>query len=303
MRKELSVSIIIPVWNGRKLLEKNLPSIIKASNNPKNKISEIILVDDASPDDSIQFVNENYKKQVRIVRLKRNRGFAGAVNMGVYASSSPLICLLNMDVIPEKNFLESVFKLFDDKDVFAVGLHEKGYGPAVAQFQNGYIGYKPGNESNSIQESMWASGGSSILKRSLWIKLKGLDEELYSPFYSEDVDLGYRAWKRGYKILWDPNARVEHKHESVINPEMFAKRYLIFIKERNILLLTQKNLTSQRLWKKHKREIFKRVIRHPGYLRVLYAAWQNREVVRRRREKELKQTKVSDEAIFERFEK
>src|SRR5690606_28026085 len=110
----------------------------------KNNIGEIILVDDASPDDSINYVKQHFKDAVRIVRLKRNRGFSGAVNMGVYASKFPLICLLNMDVIPEENFLENIQDHFLNKDVFAVTLHEKGNGPAIGKFDSGYIGYERG---------------------------------------------------------------------------------------------------------------------------------------------------------------
>ena len=297
----MKVSIIIPVWNGRNLLEKNLPSVIIAAGNAKNNIGEIILVDDASPDDSVEFLMQNYKDKVRVVRLKNNRGFSGAVNMGVYAAKFPLLCLLNMDVIPEKSFLETSVPLFEDKNVFAVTFHEDGYGPAVGNFINGFFQHKPGPEKNVIQESFWASGGSAIYRRSTWLKLKGLDEEMFSPFYWEDVDIGYRAWKRGYRVLWDPNARVAHKHESVINADYFARRYLNSVKERNYLLFQWKNITSDALWRRHKRSLYRYILRHPGYLKIVFLAWQKRELVRSRRAREKRQTKVSDEAIFARF--
>ncbi len=298
----MKVSIIIPVWNGKALLEKNLQRVIEAKDNELNNIAEIILVDDASPDDSIDFVKKNFRDKVRIVRLKKNRGFSGAVNMGVYASKHPLICLLNMDVIPEKNFLKSVHPLFQDNDVFAVTLHEVGYGPAIGSFSKGFFQHKSGKEKNKAQESMWASGGSAVFRRHIWIKLKGLDEELFSPFYWEDVDIGYRAWKRGYKILWDPNSKVTHKHESVINPDSFARRYIQSVKERNYLLFQWKNITSDALWKKHKKYLYRYILKHPGYLRVAFNAWKKRNIVRDRREKEKRQSKVSDEAIFSRFQ-
>lgn len=297
----MKVSIIIPVWNGRALLEKNLPSIINACDEEKNNIGEIILVDDASPDDSIDFIKKNYKEKVRLVRLKQNRGFSGAVNMGVYAAKFPLICLLNIDVVPEKNFLETTGRLFEDRSVFAVTLHEEGNGPAIGNFINGFFQHRPGKEKKEVQESLWASGGSAVFRRSMWIKMKGLDEELFSPFYWEDVDLGYRAWKRGYKILWDPNAMVTHKHESVINADYFARRYLTSIKERNYLLFQWKNITSEALWKKHKKSLYRYTLRHPGYLRIIFLAWQQRDLVKKRREKEIRQSKVSDEAVFARF--
>lgn len=297
----MKVSIIIPNWNGRQLMEKNLPHVLTAAKNAKNEIAEIIVVDDASPDNSLEFLKENYAKDIRIVQLKKNRGFSGAVNMGVYAAKFPLICLLNIDVLPSKNFLESVHQLFDDKKVFAVSLHEDGHGPAIGEFRDGFFHHRPGKEINSVQESMWASGGSAVFRRSLWIKLKGLDETLYSPFYWEDVDLSYRAWKRGYKILWDPKAKVNHVHESVINSDSFNKNYLNLIKERNYLIFNWKNITSDSLRKKHKKELFRYILRHPGYIKVYIEAWKRREEIERKREKEIKQSTVSDEAIFARF--
>lgn len=297
----MKISIIIPVWNGKILLEKNLPIVLKAVDNPKNNIAEVILVDDASPDDSIDFVKQNFKDKVRVVRLKKNRGFSGAVNMGVYASKHPLICLLNMDVLPSTDFLEKMQEHFQQKDVFAVTLHEEGYGPAVGAYIKGFFTHRPGVENNEVQESMWASGGSAVFKRSIWLKLKGLDEELFAPFYWEDVDIGYRAWKRGFRILWEPRAKVLHKHESVINSDSFSRKYLQSIKERNYLLFMWKNFTSDALWKKHKWHLYRYTLRHPGYLRVVYAAWKKRDVIKKRREIEKKQCKTSDEAIFSRF--
>ena len=299
----MKVSIIIPNWNGRALLEKNLPLVLSAADKASNEITEVIVVDDSSPDDSVEFVKKNYNKQVRLVQLKRNKGFAGAVNMGVYAAKSPLICLLNIDVVPQVGFLNSIHELFKDEAVFAVTLHEKGYGPAVGGFDNGFIVHKPGRETGEVQESFWASGGSAVFKRSVWLKLKGLDDELFSPFYWEDVDLGYRAWKRGYKILWDPKAMVEHKHESVINADYFSKRYLNSIKDRNYLLFNWKNITSGPLWKKHKLALYKYILRHPGYLRIVFMAWAKKDVLKKKREKEKRHSKVSDEAIFARFNK
>ncbi len=301
MQIKFSVSLVIPNWNGLSLLEKNLPHWIKAKNFSGNHISEIVIVDDKSTDDSLFFLRKNYSKEVKIVAHKVNRGFSSAVNTGVRTAKSQLVCLLNTDVIPSNDFLVSVVKDFNDDKVFAVSLHERGYGYAKALFESGFVVHRPGSEKNKPVESFWASGGSCVVRRDIWMELGGFDEKLFSPFYWEDVDLGYRAHKRGYKVLWEPNARVIHKHESVINEKSFRRSWLNLIKERNHLLLNWKNLTSPALFKKHKIGLRKRILTHPGYLKVFIAALLKYSDVKMARDREKKESTVSDESVFAKF--
>lgn len=295
------VSIIIPNWNGRSLLEKNIPFWIKSMENTKNQIGEIILVDDKSKDDSVNFVKKNYPK-IKLVSHKINRGFSATCNTGVRLARYPIICLINTDVIPSENFLEKVLPHFLDKKVFGVSLHEKGYGYATGKFSSGFIIHSPGSEKNVVSNTFWVSGGSGVFRRSEWIKLGGFDEKIFSPFYWEDVDLSYRALKRGFKLLWEPRAHVVHEHESVINRNNFKMWKVNLIKERNYLLFNWKNLTSSNLFKKHRRGLIKRLTTHPGYLKVVIAALFKLGEVQKLRKKERKEEKVSDEAIFGSFE-
>ncbi len=257
------VSIVIPNWNGKNLLEKNLPAVIAAAQYKKNNILEVIVVDDGSTDESVKFLTKNYKRQIRLFQHTKNRGFSSACNMGVRMAKGKIICLLNTDVIPEKNFLVKALDQFSDKQVFAVGLHEYGSGPATATFKGGIFSHKNFGEINENRMSMWASGGSALFRRKTWMDLKGLTEDLYAPFYWEDVDLSYRAWKRGYKVMWDHTALVTHKHESVINEKNFQKKHMNVIKERNELLFIWRNITSQTLFRKHIQGLVTRVVAHP----------------------------------------
>jgi len=295
----MNTTIIIPNFNGEELLAKNLPSVLVAKKYKKNKISEIIIVDDGSTDNSVKFLKESYGRQIKLIVHKVNRGFAASINTGVRMAKTELVCLLNSDVIPQKDFLERMSENFNDEKVFGVSLHEKGFGYAKGKFKNGFVVHVGMSESKKIEESFWASGGSCVLRRSIFMELKGMDEELLSPFYWEDVDLSYRAQKRGFKILWDPYSHVIHQHEATM--KKLNQKNLQRIKERNYLLFNWKNITSNTLMRKHTFALFKKVIRNPGYLRIVLMAKKRYGKMIELRKKEIKETIVSDEAVFAKF--
>lgn len=293
----MRVSIIIPNFNGAQLLSDNLPFIKEAMKNSKNKILEVIVVDDGSTDNSIE-VLKGYD-WVKIIKHKVNRGFSSTVNTGVRGSKGSLIALLNTDVRPMTNFLESAIKHFDDKRVFGVSLHEKGYGWSKGKFRDGFIVHEPGSETKSFHQSFWASGGSAIFNKETWTDLGGLDERLFSPFYWEDVDISYRAQKRGFTVLWDPEAMVLHNHESTISK--LKRKHVSRIQERNHLIFIWKNLTSTRLFRKHILALLRRTLNHPGYIRIVLMAMLRLPKIISARNKESRESKVSDEAILARF--
>lgn len=290
---------MVPNFNGKSLLEKNLQSLILAKKNKKNKIKEIIIVDDASRDDSVDYLKKNFKDEVKLVVHKVNRGFASSVNTGARTAKGDFVCLLNTDVIPSHDFLETMEEDFKDEQVFAVSLHEKGYGYAFGKFKDGYIVHGGVPESAKVENTFWANGGSGVFRRETWMELKGMDEAVLSPFYWEDIDLSYRAWKRGYRVLWDPRANVIHEHEATM--KKLNQTYVNRIRERNQLLFIWKNLTSSNLIKKHTIAVFKRVLRHPGYLRIVLMARKRFKEVKDARNVELRETRVSDEAVFAKF--
>ena len=294
----LKVSVVIPSFNGEKLLKKNLPYLLRAMGNLSNFIKEIIVVDDGSSDNSVDLIKNKFP-QVKLVRHKINRGFSASVNLGVKIAKGDLVCLINNDVIPENNFLANTLGHFEKEDTFAVSLHEEGYGWAEGVFREGYIMHSPGKEDTKVHSTFWVNGGSGVFRKSLWKKLGGMDDKLLSPFYWEDLDICYRAIKRGLKLYWEPRARVLHKHETTISK--FPKKYVERIRERNHLLFIWKNLTSQSLFRRHVTGLFKRLARPPGYLRIVLVALLRLREVKRARRKEKKETIVSDEAIFASF--
>jgi GT2 family glycosyltransferase len=298
LNQKLNVTVVVPNYDGYDLLKKNLPAVMKAKNYIKNNIIEVIVVDDKSKDKSVELLKKDFA-EVRIIKHKENRGFSASVNTGARSAEGRFICLLNTDVVPEKNFLVSALKYFENTNIFAVSLHEQGFGWAKGNFEKGFIVHEPGKENEAVHESFWASGGSAVFRRNIWMKLGGMDEDLFK-FYWEDVDLSYRAQKRGYKILWDPNARVIHKHESVTSVR-FSKRQLSQMQETNQLVFIWKNLTSVNLFRKHIAGLVQRITKNPGYLVIVFRALGKISEVRKKRKKEKKESKISDEAIFAKF--
>jgi GT2 family glycosyltransferase len=299
--EKVEFSIIIPTWNGKKLLQKNLPKVVEAVSDQK---AEIIVVDDGSTDGTAAYLKNLKPKSsmIRIIRLKENQGFASACNLGVKNSSGKIVVLLNNDVIPEKGFLKPLQKDLSDPKVFAVSCNEVGGkwgGPPRANFENGFLHYTPGKKTKKTVHSLWASGGSAAFDRKTWFKLGGFDL-LFSPFYWEDIDLSYRAWKRGYRVLWEPESRVSHRHESTIS--RLSESYVSLIKQRNELLFLWKNITSPKLILEHKKFLLKRAIKHPGYFRVVLSALVKLpQVLARRREgrrEGRKQAQLTDRQIL-----
>jgi GT2 family glycosyltransferase len=296
--KTKSISIIIPNYNGEELIGKHMPHVIKAYQNEKNNIREIIVVDDASKDRSITLIKKFFP-QVKVYRHKKNRGFSSSVNTGARYAKGELLCLLNTDVSPSSQFLYAVIPHFDDEHMFAVSLHEEGYGWAKGYFRNGFIDHQGGPESQKTHDTFWASGGSAVFNRKKWWELGGLDEKNLSPFYWEDFDICYRAAKRGWKIIWEPKAKVVHQHEATTSK--IPKVYKTRIQERNQLIVIWKNITSKVLFRKHIRHLIRRCISHPGYLRIVYMSLQKLPTIYQARRREKKESKVSDEAIFAKY--
>ena len=297
IQRRLNVSIIIPTFNGRDLLAKNLPYIGKIL--ASNAADEVIIVDDGSCDDSAKFVKENYPT-FRIIRHKVNRGFLAAVNTGVRSSRGEFSVLLNNDVHPDINFLKKVYPFIKSRnDIFAVSFHEKGYGWAGGRMEDGFIVHTAGSEGKVPHTSFYANAGGAIYRRAVWIEIGGMDEHVYSPYYWDDIDLSYRALKRGYEIYWHPDAYVSPNLSATIGKLPGTK--VSRIQERNQLLFIWKNITSANLFRKHLIGLSKRVAKHPGYFVIFLMAISKLGVVLKQRKKEKKEAKVSDEAILSKF--
>lgn len=239
----MKVSVIIPNRNGARLLQKNLAAVLAAA-----KGTEVIVVDDASTDDSLEILKKRFPS-VRVAHKAHHDGYASTVNAGVREALGEIVLLLNTDVRPEKDFLAPLLKHFDDQRVFAVGCMEKSLeggrtvirGRGEAKWEKGFFIHWRGEVDKTT--TAWVSGGSGAFRKSVWEKLGGMDT-MYDPFYWEDIDISYRARKAGYRILFEPKSVVAHEHEAGVIKQEYSTTKVKSIAYRNQFLFIWKNLSD-----------------------------------------------------------
>jgi GT2 family glycosyltransferase len=244
MKKTKSVSVVIPNWKKLPLVN-HLPAVIKAC--PR---AEIIVVDDASPDDTAVYLRNHFPR-VKVIVNRQNERFAVSCNNGFKAARGEIVVLLNSDVAPKPDFLKPLVKHFDDPAVFAVSCLEidrqgQFSGRNRCAFKRGFFVHQAAPV--TAGENCWATGGSSAFDRQKYLQLGGMDP-LYKPAYWEDIDLSWQARERfGWKILFEPKSRVYHNHETT-NVSVFGQRQMELMSRRNQFLFVWKNIRGRRLVK------------------------------------------------------
>ena len=254
----MNLSVVIPTYKNKEMLLKNLQL-----NLPFLKECEIIIVNDF-PSESIKKDLEQFAG-ITVIENKKNLGFGGAVNIGVNAATKDYVMLLNNDVILTDESYTKAFKHFeDDNNLFAVSFAQKEKDGSIVgknkiYWQNGFFQHSKADNLD-FGSNAWAEGGSCIVDKKKYIELEGFDL-VFAPFYWEDVDLSYRAWKKGYTVLFDPNILVEHHHESTVG-KYFDKSKVESIAFRNQLLFIWKNINDKQLISEHHRTIAKHLVKY-----------------------------------------
>jgi len=242
----MSISVVIPNYNGERILKKNLPKVFDAVGK-----AEIIVVDDASVDGSLEVLN-GFKSRLNVIKNENNLGFSSSINKGVKQAKGDIIILLNTDVVPEKKFLSPLICHFKDENVFAVGCMDKSIegdrvvlrGRGIGEWKKGFLVHSKGEIEKT--STFWVNGGSSAFRKSIWEKLGGFNE-LYNPFYWEDIDLSYRGLKSGYKILFESKSVVIHEHEKGAIKSTYSNLEVKTIAYRNQFIFVWKNITDLNL--------------------------------------------------------
>ncbi|MBI3894520.1 MAG: glycosyltransferase [Acidobacteria bacterium] len=258
-----NASIVIPNWNGKDLLEKFLPTVLAACQSS----DEVIVVDNASSDGSAEFVRQRFP-QVRLLPMPRNLGFGGGANAGVQAARHRIVVLLNNDMRATPDFLAPLLNGFTDNDVFAVSAQiffsdpsrrREETGLTTGRFEKGFVrvGHAIDDQIDRIYPIFYAGGGSTAYDREKFLALGGFDP-LFEPFYVEDTDLSYGAWRKGWKVLYQPQSRLYHEHRATIGKHYTPEAIRVYLQKNNVLMV----------WKNihHWRWLLQHLVRLYGHL-------------------------------------
>lgn len=249
------IGIVILNWNGRNLLEKFLPSVVTHS---KRDWAEVIVADNASTDDSIEFIEREYPT-LRLIKLDKNYGFADGYNKALDQLDHEYFVLLNSDVEVSENWLDSIYQQFENNsDIAAAQPKIKAFNKKsdfeYAGAAGGYIDYlgypfcrgrildaieEDKGQYNQNAEVFWASGAALFIRSEIYKSIGGLDADFFA--HMEEIDLCWRIKNQGYRIICDTNSTVYHVGGATLPNHSSRKLFLNF---RNNLLMLYKNLPS-----------------------------------------------------------
>ena len=246
-------AIVILNWNGEKFLRQFLPSLIE---NTNSKIARICIIDNASTDNSLQFVAENFP-QIQIVKLDKNYGFAGGYNRGLKEIEAEYFMLLNSDVEVPNNWIEPLVELMDSDKTIGI------CGPKLIDYNNrskfeyagaagGYIdkyGYPfcrgrlfesletDNGQHDTREDCLWISGAALFIRSEIFFKVGGFDDDFFA--HQEEIDLCWRVQNSGYRVVCEPKSKIFHVGGGALPKSNPFKTFLNF---RNNLYLIVKNM-------------------------------------------------------------
>ncbi|GAB4339671.1 MAG: hypothetical protein Kow0099_14950 [Candidatus Abyssubacteria bacterium] len=236
-----------------------MPSVVRAAEHYGGSC-EIIVVDNGSVDGSVEYLQRHFP-EVSVIALTENEGFRGGANTGIRAARHDLVFLVNNDMFLERDCIAPLAGHFTNPSLFAVGplirIPDSGevlFSACAVEFNRGILrgiwAASGGvDHCGQLSPTLYACGGAMLFQKSVFEEL-GMFERLYDPFYCEDVDICYQAWKCGYYVLYEPNSVVNHKHQATIS-KVYSRKYYEFVNRRNWLLFMWRNLTDRRYLSQH----------------------------------------------------
>ncbi|WP_310560449.1 glycosyltransferase family 2 protein [Flavobacterium sp.] len=253
----MKTAVVILNWNGTKLLEQFLPSIVKYS--PE---ADIYVADNASTDDSVAFVKANFPT-IKIIKNESNFGFAQGYNEALKSVEADIYALVNSDIEVTENWLQPILETFENEPKTAI-IQPKildfkrkeyfEYAGAAGGFMDKY-GYmfcrgrifetleQDNGQYDDNCEIFWASGACFFIRSSIYTELHGFDADFFA--HQEEIDLCWRAFNKGHIIKYNSKSTVYHVGGATLQLENPMKTFLNF---RNSLLMMVKNLPKNQLF-------------------------------------------------------
>ncbi|WP_299672504.1 glycosyltransferase family 2 protein [uncultured Polaribacter sp.] len=251
----MKTAIVILNWNGQKLLEQFLPSVVNFS----SELATIYIADNASTDSSIQYIKEFFPA-IKIIENAVNGGYAKGYNDALQSIDADIYCLLNSDVEVTKNWLEPILDVFKSEEKTAIvqpkllDFKDKTkfeYAGAAGGFLDLYgYPYCRGRVFNNLETDtgqfnntraiFWASGACLFIRSEVYHKIEGLDEDYFA--HQEEIDLCWRAQNIGHQVKYVGSSTVFHVGGATLQETNPQKTYLNF---RNSLLNVVKNVPKK----------------------------------------------------------
>ncbi|MEA4919226.1 glycosyltransferase family 2 protein [Proteiniphilum sp.] len=252
----IRVSVVILNWNGRKLLEQFLPSVLQ---HTLSEESNVVVADNASADDSLEFLRSHYP-DLPVITLDKNYGFADGYNKALQQIDSEYLVLLNSDVETSSDWLQPLISYMDthpevaavqpkirsykEKKMFeyagAAGGFIDRYGYPFCRGRILHVVEEDHNQYNTEIPIFWATGACFCIRKKDYTEAGGLDGRFFA--HMEEIDLCWRLNARGRRVMCIPDSVVYHVGGASLNQDNPKKMYLNF---RNNLLMLYKNIPQR----------------------------------------------------------
>lgn len=262
----MKVAIVILNWNGRGMLERFMPSVVKYSHRQHFSVldtdfdTEVVVADNGSSDDSLPFLQQNYP-DVPLVLLDRNYGFAEGYNKALAQVEADYYVLLNSDVECTPRWIEPVIRImdansriavmqpkllmYDSKDTFEYAGGAGGFIDSYGYpFCRGRLFSTLETDNGQYDDDcdiFWATGAAMFVRASVWRELGGLDADFFA--HMEEIDFCWRVHNAGYRVAYCPQSTLYHVGGGTLPKSNPFKTQLNF---RNNLSMLYKNLPDER---------------------------------------------------------
>lgn len=262
----MKVAIVILNWNGRGMLERFMPSVVKYSHRQHFSLldtdfdTEVVVADNGSSDDSLPFLQQNYP-DVPLVLLDSNYGFAEGYNKALAQVEADYYVLLNSDVECTPRWIEPVIRImdansriavmqpkllmYDSKDTFEYAGGAGGFIDSYGYpFCRGRLFSTLETDHGQYDDDcdiFWATGAAMFVRASVWRELGGLDADFFA--HMEEIDFCWRVHNAGYRVAYCPQSTLYHVGGGTLPKSNPFKTQLNF---RNNLSMLYKNLPDER---------------------------------------------------------